>query len=169
MMRITLAVICMTIAFGTGGYGAQSTTTSTAKAAPPKTTAAATTDSKVALKDLPPEVRATVETETKNAVLKGVSKEKEKGKTVYEVESLVNGRTRDLMIDASGKVYVVEEQLNPDQAPALVRAALEAKGTILTLESVLENGTTTYEGQVKSKSGKKITMELDAAGKPVKK
>jgi hypothetical protein len=37
------------------------------------------------------------------------------------------------------------------------------------LESVLENGTTTYEGQVKSKSGKKISMELDAAGKPIKK
>ena len=34
------------------------------------------------LKDLPPAVRATVEAETKNATLKEVSKEKEKGKTV---------------------------------------------------------------------------------------
>jgi hypothetical protein len=102
-MPIAFVITCMMISWSTGGYGAQST----AKAAPPKTTAAATTESKVSLKDLPPEVRATVEKETRNATLKGVSKEKEKGKTVYEVESLVNGRTRDLMIDASGKVYVV--------------------------------------------------------------
>ena len=49
------------------------------------------------------------------------------------------------------------------------RGALEAKGTIVVLESVLENGKTTYEGQVKTKAGKKLSMELDADGKPVKK
>ena len=126
-------------------------------------------ESKVALKNLPPAVRATVEAETKNATLKGVSKEKEKGQTVYELESIVNGRTRDLMIDSAGKVYIVEEQIDADKAPAPVRAALEAKGTIVMLESVLENGKTTYEGQVKTKAGKKVTMELDADGKPIKK
>jgi hypothetical protein len=31
------------------------------------------------------------------------------------------------------------------------------------------SGVTTFEGQVKTKAGKKVTMELDAAGKPVKK
>jgi uncharacterized membrane protein YkoI len=126
-------------------------------------------ESKVQLKNLPPAVRATVEAETKNATLKGVSKEKEKGQTVYELESIVNGRTRDLMIDSAGKVYIVEEQIDADKAPAPVRAALEAKGTIVMLESVLENGKTTYEGQVKTKAGKKVTMELDADGKPIKK
>ena len=68
-------------------------------------------ESTVQLKNLPPAVRATVEAETKNATIKGLSKETEKGKTVYELESLVNGRTRDLMIDAAGQVYLVEEQL----------------------------------------------------------
>lgn len=126
-------------------------------------------EGKVALKNLPPAVRATVEAETKNATIKGISKETEKGKTVYEVESMVNGRTRDFMIDAAGKVYVVEEQLDADKAPAPVRRALEAQGTIVVLESVKENGVTTFEGQVKTKAGKRVTMELDAAGKPVKK
>src|SRR4029077_12945574 len=121
-------------------------------------------EAKVQLKNLPPAVRATVEAETKNATIKGISKETEKGKTVYELESLVNGRTRDLMIDSAGKVYVVEEQLDADKAPPSVRSALEAKGTIV----VLENGKTSYEGQVKTKAGKKLTMELDADGKPVK-
>src|SRR5258705_12558851 len=90
---------------------------------------------KVQLKNLPPAVRATVEAETKNATLKGLSKEKEDGKTVYELESLVNGRTRDLMIDATGRVYVVEEQLDIDKAPSAVKSALEAKGQIVVLES----------------------------------
>ena len=126
-------------------------------------------EEKVALKNLPPAVRATAEAETKNATIKGISKETEKGKTVYEVESMANGRTRDFMIDAAGKVYVVEEQLDVDKAPAPVRSALEAEGTIVALESVVENGVTTFEGQVRTKAGKKISMELDGAGKPVKK
>ena len=87
----------------------------------------------------------------------------------YELESLVNGRTRDLMIDSAGKVYLVEEQLDADKAPPSVRSSLEAKGAIVVLESVLENGKTSYEGQVKTKAGKKLTMELDADGKPVTK
>ena len=124
---------------------------------------------KVQLKDLPPAVKATVEAETKTATLKGLSKDKENGKVVYELESLVNGRTRDLMIDSAGKVYVIEEQLDVDKAPAPVKAALEAKGKILVLESVLEHGKTHYEGQVQTKAGKKIAIELDAAGTPIKK
>ena len=110
-----------------------------------------------------------MEAETKNATLKGLSKERANGKTVFEVESLVNGRTRDLMIDANGKVYEVEEQLDADKAPPAVKAALEAKGQIVVLESVTTNSKTHYEGQVKTKAGKKVSLDLDPDGKPVRK
>lgn len=123
----------------------------------------------VQLKDLPAPVKATVEAESKGATVKGISKEKEGGKTVYELETLVSGRTRDLMIDSAGKVYVVEEQLDVDKAPAPVKAALEAQGRIVRLESVMENGKTRYEGQVQNKAGKNVAVELDADGKPYKK
>ena len=43
-----------------------------------------------------------MEAETRNATLKGVSEEKENGKTVYELESMIDGRTRDVMIDSAG-------------------------------------------------------------------
>ena len=46
---------------------------------------------KLELKDLPPAVRKTVEEQTKGATIKGIAKEKEKGKTVYEVETMGNG------------------------------------------------------------------------------
>jgi uncharacterized membrane protein YkoI len=100
-------------------------------------------EANVSLKNLPPAVRATVENETKNAKIKSVSKEKEKGKTVYELETMVGTRSRDLTIDEAGKVYVVEDQIDPASAPVPVRAALEKRGSILKLESVQENGTTT--------------------------
>ena len=125
-------------------------------------------DKKIDLSKLPPAVKATVESESKGATVKGVSSEKEHGKTVYELETLVNGRTRDLMIDSAGKVYVVEEQLDVDKAPAHVKAALEAKGKVVALESVLKDGKTTYEGQVQTKGGKKVAVEVDADGKPIK-
>jgi uncharacterized membrane protein YkoI len=125
-------------------------------------------DQKMNLSKLPPAVRATVESESKGATVKGLSSEKAHGKMVYELETLVNGRTRDLMIDSAGKVYVVEEQLDVDKAPAPVKAALEAKGKIVVLESVMKDGKTTYEGQVQTKGGKKIAVEVDADGKPVK-
>jgi len=126
-------------------------------------------DQKTTLKNLPPAVKATVEAESKGATIKGISSEKEHGKTVYELETLVNGRTRDLMIDGAGKVYVVEEQLDIDKAPPAVKAALEARGKIVTLESVVENGKTRYEGHVQTKAGKKVAVEVDADGKPYKK
>jgi uncharacterized membrane protein YkoI len=125
-------------------------------------------EAKVQLKDLPPAVKATVETETKNATLKGLSKERENGKTVYELETVVNGRTRDLMIDGSGKVYDVEEQLDLEQAPAPVKAAIAAQGKLLALEKATTNGTTHYEGRVQTKAGKRVSFDLDADGKPVK-
>ncbi len=121
------------------------------------------------LNKLPAAVRATVEAETRNATIKAVSSEKENGKTVYELESLVNGRTRDLMIDAAGKVYSVEEQLDVASAPAAVKAALEARGKVVALESVLENGRHHYEGQVRTAAGKTVSMDLDSDGRPAKK
>lgn len=121
------------------------------------------------MKNLPPAVKATVEAESKGATIKGVSREKEQGKTVYELETLVNGRTRDLMIDSEGKVYEVEEQLDPAKAPAAVREALQKAGTIVSLESVTARGATHYEGRVRGKNGKMSSLELDADGRPVKK
>lgn len=125
-------------------------------------------DQNTTLKNLPSAVKATVEAESRGATVKGISSEKKNGKTVYELETLVEGRTRDLMIDAAGKVYLVEEQLDIEKAPAAVKAALEAKGKIVLLESVIENGKSRYEGQVQTKAGKKLAVEVDADGKPYK-
>ena len=82
---------------------------------------------------------------------------------------MVDGRTRDLMIDASGKVDPGRGTDRSHQGAGRRAVRAGGKGSIVKLESVLENGRTTYEGQVKTKAGKTITMEIDADGKPLKK
>lgn len=124
--------------------------------------------SHIDLSKFPALVRAAIEKETKNATLKHVSKETEKGHVQYEVETLVNGRSRDLLIDPSGNVLEVEEEVALDDVPAPVRDALKAKGTVLKVESVTRAGQITYEAQVRSSNGKKSSVSLDAQGKPVK-
>ena len=56
----------------------------------------------VKMKDLPPAVQKAVQEQTQGAELKGLAKEVEKGKTFYEAETMVNGRTRDLLFDDAG-------------------------------------------------------------------
>jgi uncharacterized membrane protein YkoI len=165
MKRTGLAVLIGLMAAGVA-YAGQPAAGAQSKAAEKKE--AKEGEKKIDLSKLPAAVRTTVESESKGTTVKGVSSEKEHGKTVYELETLVNGRTRDLMIDSAGKIYEVEEQLDVDKAPAPVKAALEAKGKIVVLESVLKDGKTTYEGQVRTKAGKKVAVEVDANGKPIK-
>ena len=172
MRTCTAAVIAVAMVATAGVALAQTPAPAQKKAVQPEKKEVADKpdgDKKTTMKNLPAAVKATVDAESKGATVKGISSEKENGKTVYELETLVNGRTRDLMIDAAGKVFVVEEQLDIDKAPAPVRAALEKKGKIVVLESVMQNGKTTYEGQVQPAKGKKVTLELNADGTPVKK
>ena len=120
------------------------------------------------LSKYPAAVRATIEAETKNATLKHVSKETEKGRTQYEVETMVNGNSRDLLVDPTGKVIEVEEQILLNAAPAAVQDALKTRGTVLKIERVVRGATTSYEASVQGKNGKKAEVALDSEGKPVK-
>ena len=123
---------------------------------------------KVQMKDLPAAVQKGVQDNLKGATLKSLSKEKEGGKTIYEVESTLNGKTRDFLLDANGNLIEVEDELAPDALPAAVRAAFEKQGKILKAESVSKGPTVTYEGTV-DKNGKKSAVgPVDANGKKVK-
>ena len=47
--------------------------------------------------------KAVRQEEAKGATVMSVVAEKEGARTLYEVETMVNGRTRDLILDATGK------------------------------------------------------------------
>ena len=123
-------------------------------------------DTKIKLADLPPAVQAAVQEQTKNATLVGISKEVEKGKTMYEVETKVNGKTRDLMLDASGKILSVEEEVDINSIPAAAKAAIEKKvagAKIKRVETVTEGSKVSYEAQYE-KNGKTAEVAVNADG-----
>jgi uncharacterized membrane protein YkoI len=163
MIRIATAVVAVS------GMTASLVAAQAAKAPAAKPPAAAKPAKAMDLSKYPAPVRATIENETKNATLKGVSKETEKGKTQYEVETLVNGKSRDLLVDPAGKVIEVEEEIALSAAPQAVQTELGKHGTVVKVEKVTrEGGAATYEASVKAKSGKTTSVALDADGKPVK-
>lgn len=127
-------------------------------------------EKKVQMKDLPPAVQKTVQDQTKGAQIKGLSKETEKGQTQYEVESVVNGHSRDLLIDAKGGVIEVEDETTLDKVPAAAKAAIEKKaagGKITRVETVTKGSSVSYEAAY-TKGGKSHEIGVNLDGSPVK-
>ena len=128
-------------------------------------------EKKVKMKDLPAPVRKTVEDLSKSSTIVGLAREVEDGKTLYEAETKVNGKTRDLTIDAEGKIVMTEDEVAIDSIPAAARAAIEkeaAGGKITLVEKVTKGGDVKYEAAITPKSGKKKEVSFSADGAAVK-
>ena len=129
-------------------------------------------DTKVKLEDLPPAVQTAAKELTKTAMLAGLSKEVEKGKTMYEVETKVNGKTRDLLLDGTGAVVETEEEVDIDSIPAPARAAILKKagsGSVRKVEKLTAAGpSVSYEAAIKTRAGKNIETGVNADGSPHK-
>lgn len=125
-------------------------------------------EKKLQMKNLPAAVKATVEEQSKGATIRGLAKEKEHGKIVYELELKINGHNKDMMIDASGKILSVEEQVELKDLPAPVQAEIVkqvGKGKIVIIESLTEGGTLTgYEAVIKT-GGKSREVKISPDGK----
>jgi uncharacterized membrane protein YkoI len=120
----------------------------------------------VKLANLPPAVQKTVQAEIAHATLVGLTKEVEHGKLSYEIETKVNGRSRDLSVDASGTILSVEEDVPLDSLPAVAKAAIEkqaAQGKVSKVEKVTANGKVIYEAAISVK-GKKSEIEIAEDG-----
>jgi hypothetical protein len=150
-MRILAATVLVSGAFVAGLVSAQDSET------------------EVKLQDLPPAVAQTVKAQSQGATLRGLSKEVKGGATLYEAELLVRGRTKDVLLDAQGKVVSVEEQTTLDEIPASSRAAIQkavGTGKLVLVEKVTKGETTFYEGHI-SNGRKALEVKVDADGKAV--
>ena len=127
-------------------------------------------EKKIKRADLPPAVEKTVAAESAGATVKGFSTEKEKGETFYEAELVVNGHSKDVLIDVSGAVVEVEEEVALDSLSADVKAGLQAKagkGKVLKVESLTKKGKlVAYEAKVDT-NGKKSEIQVGPDGKPL--
>jgi hypothetical protein len=133
--------------------------------------AAGAAEKKVLLKDLPPAVQKAAQEQTKGAELRGLSQETEHGVTSYEIETIANGRHRDVSVDAKGNVTSIEEETAMDAIPAAARAAIEKKvaaGKLGMVETVTKGSTVFYEAQYTTKGGKKLEAAVKADGTAIR-
>jgi uncharacterized membrane protein YkoI len=127
-------------------------------------------DQAVDLKVLPPAVLKAFKAAYPNAVIKGASKEVEKGVTQYEVESVDGKLNRDLLYLADGKVIEIEETTAPENLPAPVKQTLATDypgAKVLKAEILTKDGAKAFELSLESK-GKKLSVTIDPQGKIVK-
>jgi uncharacterized membrane protein YkoI len=125
----------------------------------------------VSLAQLSGPARATVEKVTDGGKIEQMTKEVERGKTVYDVEATVDGKHLEFLIaDADGAILGTEVPIAYGDLPEAVRAAAEKYfGTSagLTAMKGVEFGETTYEIEG-PKDGKTVEATFDPDGKPAK-
>jgi len=127
-------------------------------------------ETKVKMKDLPKAVQKTVQEQSKEATISGLSKEVEHGKTYYEAELKVNEHGKDILIDSAGAIVEVEEEVAMASLPPAVKTAIEAKagkGRIVKVESITKNNAlVAYEAQINT-AGKKSEIKVGPEGKSI--
>lgn len=132
---------------------------------------AAAQESKVAAKDVPAAVIAAFKSAYPTATIKGYAREKENGKTFYEIESKDGNTGRDVLYNPDGSVAEVEETLAASGLPVGVREVISSKypGAVVTKaeKTTEKNAAGDKVGyEVIAKQGKKrISLEFDADGK----
>jgi hypothetical protein len=127
-------------------------------------------EKKIKRSDLPPAVEKTVAAQSAGATVKGFSKENENGQTYYEAEMVINGHSKDILIDANGAIVEVEEEVAMNALPPEVKSGLQAKageGKLVKVESITKKDKlVAYEAQV-TKDGKKSEVQVGPGGKPL--
>lgn len=89
---------------------------------------------------------------------------------MYEVETRVQGRSRDLLIASSGAVLETEEEAAWDSLPEAVRTALRqaaGNGQISKVEAVSRDGRKTYEAEIR-KQGRREEITVTEDGRLVR-
>ena len=126
---------------------------------------------KIKREQLPAAVEKTVAQESQGATIKGFAREVENRQTFYEASLTVNGHNKDILMDKSGNIVEVEEQVSMDSLPAVVQDALKkaaGRGTIQSVESLTKNGNlVAYEGHGK-RGIKRFEIQVGPNGEKLK-
>ena len=127
-------------------------------------------EAQVKEKDVPAAVKAAFKSAYPNATIRGYAREKENGKTFYEIESKEGDKTRDVLYNPDGTVAEIEESVTATELPAVAQEAIHAKypkAVITKAEKVTVGSKVGYE--ISAKQGKtRISFEFDSEGKVVK-
>ncbi len=134
------------------------------------TSASVAGEKKLTRKQVPAAVLTAFEKAYPSATVKGYSKEVEKGKIYFEIESMDGKTGRDVLYNADGSVAEVEESMAAADLPSAVSATVSKeypKGTISKAEKTTRGKDVTYEVHVLSGKSKHEVV-VDPSGKLVK-
>ncbi len=128
-------------------------------------------EKKISSGALPPAVRKTMEDNSRGAVLKGYTTEVEHGQRVYEAETTVNGRSRDISVVENGTLMEIEEERPFSTLPEPVQTALKARAAgarIVKVESLTKRGKlVAYEASTLN-GRKRGEIQVGAAGEQLR-
>lgn len=124
-------------------------------------------ESKITKKDLPPAVMKAFTSAYPKAKIKGVSSEKENGKTYFEIESLDGKTKRDLLFEPDGSLVEIEEVIAARELPDAVKSTVHKdfpNGKIALAEKTTKGEVVSYELRIVSGKSK-VTLTIDPEGK----
>ena len=131
--------------------------------------APALAQSKPAKPPLPVAIASAFHQSYPSATILAFSREQEKGKTIWEVESKDGVTRRDLLYSPTGETLEIEETVPPAELPAPVQSAWKAAapgGTVTRAERVTRGSAVSYELSMKV-GGKARSLSFDPSGKRV--
>jgi hypothetical protein len=132
---------------------------------------AASAETHVPCNTLPAAVLRQAKIEAQDATVRGCVKDKENGKLTYEVETLKDGKSRDILLDDSGSVLELEQQVEVASLPPAVSDAITKAangGKVGKVESVTRGGAiASYETTITTK-GRRREIAFSPQGDPVK-
>jgi len=128
-------------------------------------------ESRVSCDTLPARILSRAKSEAGDATIRGCVKDKESGKVTYEVETLKDGRSMDFVLDASGSVIEVEQEVTVSSLPTAVSDAIAKAaqgGKVGKVESVSRGGAiASYETTI-TRNGQRREVAFSPQGNPVK-
>ena len=95
-------------------------------------------DEKVKFAELPKVVQKTIKDKYPEATIRGASKGKEDGETLYEVELTIEGKAVDVVLDDDGEVEAIEREIPAEDLPRAVLNAARAKFPATKIDKVEE-------------------------------
>lgn len=83
-------------------------------------------EDRIRKEDLPAAVQATVDRESKDAIVRSYCRKSSNGKTFYRIRMTVGALEKNLLIDSTGTVVEMEQELPRFKLPENVAAGLES-------------------------------------------
>lgn len=123
-------------------------------------------------KDLPAAVSESISKAYPQGKIEEALVHTKKGVKTYEAEiETKDEKEIELTLDAKGKILKVEEEIDPENLPASIAAAVAKAfpgSEIEDAEIITTDGKTSYEVEVSTKDGKEMDITLDPKGKIIK-